>query len=121
MKVAIPHCRGKWFPITAIQFGSDALVFGRIGSLPNCRAKVSPSGVLSGDAIDTSSCLLPLYRSPASGYEVENQDHRRDYKQKVNQAAANVKAEAEKPENQHDYKYCPKHWNPLFIACLTGT
>jgi hypothetical protein len=52
-----------------------------------------------------------LHHPPTSGYEIENQDHYRDYKQKVNQAAANVKAETEKPKNQHDYKYCPKHIN----------
>jgi hypothetical protein len=62
-----------------------------------------------------------LHHPPTSGYEIENQDYHCDYKQKVNQAAANVKAEAEKPKNQHDYKYCPKHINPLSAAYVTET
>jgi hypothetical protein len=41
--------------------------------------------------------LLHLHHTLAPGYEIENQDHHCDYKQKVNQAAADVKAETEKP------------------------
>jgi len=29
VKVAIPHCRGKWFPITAIPHGNEAVTPGR--------------------------------------------------------------------------------------------
>jgi hypothetical protein len=31
----------------------------------------------------------------------------------VDQTAANVKAEAQKPQNQHNYKNCPEHWRPF--------
>jgi hypothetical protein len=44
VKVAIPHCRGRWFPITAIRAGSERLGDGcrvNAGFLPNTRVDAS--------------------------------------------------------------------------------
>jgi hypothetical protein len=60
--------------------------------------------------------LIASHHTPTSGHEVEDQDHHSDNQQYVDQAAANVKAEAEKPENQHDHENCPKHMSPRSVA-----
>ena len=62
-----------------------------------------------------------LDHPPASGYEIENQHHYRDNKQKVDQAAADVKAEAEKPHDQQNHENCPKHISLRFDACVPET
>ena len=43
------------------------------------------------------------HRTPTSGHQVEDQAHHRDNQQKVNKGAADVKAEAKKPQNQHNH------------------
>jgi hypothetical protein len=48
-------------------------------------------GFLELPALDASQS------TPASGYQVEDQDDDRYYDQKVNEATANVQAEAEQP------------------------
>jgi hypothetical protein len=52
------------------------------------------------------------HHTPTSGHQVEDQDHHCDDQQKVDQGAADVKAEAEKPQNQHNHENCPKHMSP---------
>jgi len=53
--------------------------------------------------------------SPASHYasafgnQVEDQDHHSHNQQKVDQAAADMKAESQKPHNQKNHENCPKH------------
>ena len=41
--------------------------------------------------------------------EVDDQNDDGNYEQDVDQAAANVADEAEKPENDQDYNYSPEH------------
>jgi hypothetical protein len=48
--------------------------------------------------------------SASSGYQVEDQDDQSHHQQEMNQAAGDVKAESEKPENQEDYEYRPEHF-----------
>ena len=62
-----------------------------------------------------------LDHPPASGYEIEKQHHHRDNKQKVDQGAADVKAEAEKPHNQQNRENCPKHISLRSDACVPET
>ena len=50
--------------------------------------------------------LPPL---PASGYQVENQDDQRHNQQKVDQTPGDMKAETEKPHDQENHHYRPKH------------
>jgi hypothetical protein len=50
-----------------------------------------------------------LKRASASRYKVDHQHYERNNQEQVNEAAGNVKAEAEKPEDQKDYKNRPKH------------
>jgi hypothetical protein len=47
--------------------------------------------------------------------EVNNQDDDGDYKQEMDQAAANVAKQAEKPENEQNNNYSPEHaWSFSF-------
>jgi hypothetical protein len=54
----------------------------------------------------------------ASGYQIEDQDDQRYDQQKVNQAAGNMKAETQEPQNEDDDKDCPKHGCSFF--CVAG-
>jgi hypothetical protein len=58
---------------------------------------------------NTPQALLASEYTPASGQQVEDQDDHRQYQKKVNQAAGNMEAEAQEPENQKNHKDCPKH------------
>ncbi len=51
--------------------------------------------------------------APSSGQQVEDQDNHRYHQQEVNQAAGNMKAEAQEPQNQNDDKNCPEHRYPF--------
>jgi hypothetical protein len=67
---------------------------------------------------------LPIHSLSPSRHQVDDKhDHRND-QQDVNQAASNVKTEAQEPENQNDYKYCPQHTNSFYTPwapkSLTG-
>lgn len=53
--------------------------------------------------------LLELQTAPAADEQVVDQDYHCDDKHKVNETAADVKAEAQKPQNHKDDKDCPKH------------
>jgi hypothetical protein len=48
-----------------------------------------------------------------SGEQVENQCHKCDNQQQVNQAAADVEAEAEKPQDEKNRDDHPKHIDPF--------
>jgi hypothetical protein len=43
------------------------------------------------------------------GDQVDDQDNERYDQQKVNQAAGDMEAETQQPENEKDDKDCPKH------------
>jgi hypothetical protein len=50
-------------------------------------------------------------RGPSAGDEVDDEDHHRHYQQKVYQASSNVKAPAQKPQDQENRENRPKHAN----------
>jgi hypothetical protein len=58
---------------------------------------------------NTPQALLASEISPASGQQVEDQDDHRQYQEQVNEAAGNMEAEAQEPENHKNYEQCPKH------------
>lgn len=49
---------------------------------------------------------------PATADQIDDQNDDGNDQQHVNQTACDVETEAEKPQNQQDDEYCPKH------ACL---
>jgi hypothetical protein len=51
----------------------------------------------------------------ASSDQVEDQNNQRYYQQNMNEAAGNVKAESQEPQNQKNYKNRPKH-KSSFVA-----
>jgi hypothetical protein len=53
-------------------------------------------------------------RRSASGDQLNQQNNERDNQQQVNQTTRDMKAEAEKPQNQNDYKDRPEHNSSLF-------
>jgi hypothetical protein len=53
--------------------------------------------------------LLALNIASSPADEIEDQNDHRDDQQNVNQTAGDVKAEAKQPQNQENYKDCPKH------------
>jgi hypothetical protein len=53
--------------------------------------------------------------SPASRYQIEDQNDQGNDEQDMNQAAANVEAEPQQPENQEHYENSPEH----FLFSLT--
>jgi hypothetical protein len=46
---------------------------------------------------------------PAPADQVDDQDDHGDDEKKVNQAAGDVEAETQEPQDQNDYKNCPEH------------
>ena len=48
--------------------------------------------------------LLTSKSAPSSAQQVKDKYDQRDHQQEVNEAAADVKAEAQKPQNHKDYK-----------------
>jgi hypothetical protein len=52
----------------------------------------------------------------SAGQKVNNEDDQRDDEQKVNQTAADVRDQTQKPENQKNNKNRPKH--PLTLPFL---
>jgi hypothetical protein len=50
------------------------------------------------------------------GQQIEDQDDHSYDQQKMNQAASNVKTEAQQPQYEHDHKNCPEHSSSIF-AC----
>jgi hypothetical protein len=58
-----------------------------------------------------------LYGGAASRKQVEQQDEQRDHQQKVDQGAADVKAEAQKPQNKKNDENCPKHIRHTSLDC----
>jgi hypothetical protein len=59
--------------------------------------------------LDTTRALNPSKGAPPSGYQVEDQNNNRYNDQQMNQAATDMEAEAEQPQNQENYENCPKH------------
>lgn len=53
----------------------------------------------------------------AAGDQVDNQDDQSDHQQNVNQAACNVKAESQQPQDHENHEDCPEH---TFLLRLTG-
>jgi hypothetical protein len=61
--------------------------------------------LLSGSAsaaVERSNCLT-------TAYQVDDENHYRNHEQNVDEAAGDMQAEAEKPKDEQDYKYCPEH------------
>jgi hypothetical protein len=56
---------------------------------------------------------LETWLATPAADQVNDQDHHCDDQQDMDEAAGHVKAEAEKPQNQQNYKDCPKHKSPL--------
>jgi hypothetical protein len=52
--------------------------------------------------------------SSSSAQEVDNQNHQAHDQEQVNQTAANVQTETQKPQDQENNKDRPKHGNLLF-------
>jgi hypothetical protein len=52
--------------------------------------------------------LLALEWSPALN-QINDQDNDRNHEQQMDQSAAHVPKQPEKPENEKDYKYGPQH------------
>jgi len=63
----------------------------------------------NAEAVQHSSALLASESTPASGQQVEYQDDQRQNQEKVNHAAGNMETEAQQPQNENNYKDCPKH------------
>jgi hypothetical protein len=64
---------------------------------------------------NTPWALLASEYTPASGQQVEDQDDYRQYQEQVNEAAGDMEAEAQEPENHENYEQCPKHI--LLLLC----
>jgi type IV secretory pathway VirB9-like protein len=65
---------------------------------------MGPSGI-------SPAFLVSEITSP-SGQQVEDQDDQRYDQKKMYQAAGDMKAEAQEPENENNYKDCPEHKSP---------
>jgi hypothetical protein len=50
-----------------------------------------------------------LHRASASAHKVKNQDHQCYHEKEMDQTTANVKTEAQKPQNSQNHKDSPKH------------
>jgi hypothetical protein len=59
-------------------------------------------------------------QAAAAADQVEDQHDNSDHDQDVDKPAANVKREAEQPQNQQNYKDCPEH-RFSFESCTSGT
>jgi hypothetical protein len=71
--------------------------------------------------ISTSARIAEAFLNGASapGDQVDNQNDQRHYQQNMNQAAGDVQAKAQKPQNHKNYEYCPKHLYILFRIART--
>jgi hypothetical protein len=66
--------------------------------------------------------MLPASHSlPASGHQIEDQDHQCYNEQQVDQSAADVQTEPKQPQNQKNYHYRPKHMRPLSASWAPET
>lgn len=54
--------------------------------------------------------------APSSGHQVEDQDRRSNHEQQVNQTTADVEAEAQYPQNQHNHENRPKNTRSLVFV-----
>lgn len=59
-------------------------------------------------------------RAASADNQVENKNNHGNNQQQVNQAATEVHAEAQKPQNEDDYKDCPKHNSTFLILQAPG-
>lgn len=75
--------------------------FGKRSNLQTC------DSLTAGAGRDSPEAQLGSQSPTASGNEVDDQDDQRNHKQKVNQAAGDVKAKAQKPQNQKNDENCP--------------
>jgi hypothetical protein len=53
-------------------------------------------------------------RSASSAQQVNDQDYQTHNQEQVDQAAADMQAETQKPQDQKNNQNCPKHGNLLF-------
>jgi len=53
--------------------------------------------------------VAELLESPFALNQIDDEDDESNYKQEMDQAAANVAEQTEKPENQQDDNYSPQH------------
>jgi hypothetical protein len=65
-------------------------------------------------------CGEGLNRSPAS-YQVDDQNDHGYYEQQMDQAAANVRKQANQPQDQQNYQNCPQHDLNLLLTLSSGT
>jgi hypothetical protein len=68
---------------------------------------------------NTPNAQLASQNTTTSSDQVEDQDDQREHQKEMNQAASDVKAEAQKPQNQNDHKNCPKHIH--LHPCIAGS
>jgi len=73
--------------------------------------------LIGGEDEQHSQTLADSQNAAASGDQVDDEDDQRDDQQKVDQAAGDVKAEAQKPQNQKDNENGPKHIRHTSLAC----
>ena len=59
-------------------------------------------------------------RSASSGHQVKDENDQRHNQQNVDQAAGNVKAEAEQATGLKELQDRPKHLVPLYVAVRPG-
>jgi hypothetical protein len=60
-------------------------------------------------------------RSPASGYQVKDQNDQGYNEQNMDQSSGNVKGETEKPQDENDDEYCPEHFQSFLLGGAPGT
>ena len=65
--------------------------------------------LIGGEDEQHFQTLADSQNAAASGNQVDDEDDQRDDQQKVDQAAGDVKAEAQKPQHHKDDENCPKH------------
>ena len=65
--------------------------------------------LIGGEDEQHFQTLADSQNAAASGNQVDDEDDQRDDQQKVDQAAGDVKAEAQKPQNHKNDDNCPKH------------
>jgi hypothetical protein len=61
------------------------------------------------DRFNSSVPLAGLQHSSPAGYQVDDEHDKRDNQQQMDQAASNVQAESNNPQNQKNYKDRPEH------------
>jgi hypothetical protein len=93
---------------------------------PQAGPTVAPDGSPSGAELDRySKAQGASQNATAARDQVEEQDDQSDHEQNVNQAARNMKAEPQQPQDQKNHENCPKHifsvalrapWESKFIS-----